>query len=252
MTDLQTDISNITAALANLADKSEIKELIIKLAVDEGIQSLEKITLEVKNEVLAEMNVDKMKSDICSLQNENDNLTKELGKQTELIRQFTDKCDVLTTRTNEAFRTANQNEQYSRKNNIKIFDLPEEQGEDLFKVVSGVLREKGGVTIQEKDIVAVHRIEHANKQITKPVLIKFRSTQAKIDVFKARKQLKQNKSVRISDDVTRANVMLMNRLKSHPRIENAWYFNGRVYGQSTGGKKYKFYPFEDISDVLNK
>lgn len=51
-------------------------------------------------------------------------------------------------------------------------------------------------------------------------------------------------SICLTDDVTKATVIVINCLKNHAQIENAWCFNDRVYGLTTSRKEYKFYPYK--------
>ncbi|KAH3796812.1 hypothetical protein DPMN_150384 [Dreissena polymorpha] len=60
-----------------------------------------------------------------------------------------------------AHKKANYNEQYSRKNNIKILNIPEAKEENeitLAKTVGQILKTHTEVDLQPIDIVALHRI----------------------------------------------------------------------------------------------
>ena len=129
--------------------------------------------------------------------------------------------------------------------------MPETEGEDLTKKFTDLMKSKAGITVKKEDLSVIHRISHSIKSITKPVLVKFTSTEAKSRVIRARKTIRDKTTLRLSDDVTKANVMLINRLKNHEKIDNAWYFNGRVYGQTKQGKKHKFYPYDDVDAIIS-
>jgi hypothetical protein len=51
---------------------------------------------------------------------------------------------------------------------------------------------------------------------------------------------------RLVDDVTSAHTGLINRIQLHTDIENAWYFNGSVYGMTHTKNRIKF----DLYDKL--
>ncbi len=248
--EINSELSEIQAALSEIPKKGELKELIGE-AIDSVITSLrDNLKSEIKEELVAELGIDELKSDIFDLRQDNDNLKNELENKSKAIADLQTTVEKLSKMSKAAFCQSNQNEQYSRKNNIKVFDMPVETDENLLEKFITVMKDKGGVRVDRDEIAAIHRIDHRDKKITKPVLVKFVSTDAKMRYISARKQLKTNKSVRLADDVTKANVMLINRLKAHLRIENSWYFNGRVYGESTEGKKIKFYPHDDINAIL--
>ena len=54
---------------------------------------------------------------------------------------------------------------------------------------------------------------------------------------------------RLVDDVTKLNSLLIHRLLEHSSIEQAWYYNGAVYGQTLTGRKLKFDIHDDICSV---
>ena len=52
------------------------------------------------------------------------------------------------------------------------------------------------------------------------------------------------------DDVTKLNSLLIHRLLEHSSIEQAWYYNGAVYGKTLTGRKLKFDVHDDICSVI--
>ena len=77
---------------------------------------------------------------------------------------------------------ANYNEQYSRKNNIKMHGIPENKGEQLLEVVNEILTEVG-VAIEENEVMAIHRIP-GQKDRPRPILVKLRNNEAKSKVMR--------------------------------------------------------------------
>ena len=60
----------------------------------------------------------------------------------------------------------------------------------------------------------------------------------------------KNMGNRLVDDVTRLNAQLMERLGKHDQIQQAWYFNGSVYGKTNDNRRLKFDLFDNIRDVI--
>ena len=91
----------------------------------------------------------------------------------------------------QGLQTANQNEQYSRKNNVKILNIEEEGHEDETTLINtvGDLLQTQGVTIRPESIIAIHRIPSKSGTI-KPVLVKFRNNNDKTKVMKIRAAMK--------------------------------------------------------------
>jgi hypothetical protein len=129
--------------------------------------------------------------------------------------------------------TANKNEQYSRKNIFKVNGVKKTNRENTIEVVKKVLEEEGGVKVNETDVVAIHRIPGKAGE-PKPILVEMKNNDAKAKLMKRRSAIKKHSNGRywLTDDVTKLNAMLIKRLKEHPKITNAWYFNGSVYGEA--------------------
>ena len=80
---------------------------------------------------------------------------------------------------------SNINEQYSRKNNIKIMGVAEEDDEievRLIEKINNILDAKTGVCINENKIVAIHRIP-GKSGMPKHVLIKLTNNNEKTKIM---------------------------------------------------------------------
>ena len=104
-------------------------------------------------------------------------------------------------------------------------------------MVKTFLERVDGVKVDDADIVAVHRIPGKAGE-SKSILVKLKNNTAKLNVMRKRSSIKQNSNGRhwLTDDVTKLNALLIKRLKEHPDIDNAWYFNGSVYGEKDGSR----------------
>ncbi|KAK3741202.1 hypothetical protein QZH41_009453 [Actinostola sp. cb2023] len=79
-------------------------------------------------------------------------------------------------------------EMYSRKHNLEIHGVPEDNDEDLDEVVIK-LAEIVGVEADEDDIDIVHRLPSRSKG-PRPVIVKFRSHKVKSQLYMARRNLR--------------------------------------------------------------
>ena len=148
---------------------------------------------------------------------------------------------------------ASHNEQYSRKNNIKIMDIKESDKETGSSLTSDMcaLFAKQKVTINPESITAIHRIPGKEGR-SKPVLLKLKNNSEKSKLMRTRAAMKAAKH-RLVDDVTKLNTTLITRLMEHSKIESAWFFNGYIYGKTnTNGKRYRFELYDDIDYVISK
>ncbi|MES9881224.1 MAG: hypothetical protein ABW185_10125 [Sedimenticola sp.] len=245
---LSEDIKSIREDLQTILKKTEMEQLIhdtIHTAISELNENIE-LTIIMK----VEEKTKDLQNKIQSLESENLCLKKDVTTLKNQLASETKRLTVCETRSMTALSKSNYNEQYSRKTNIKIMDIQEKPNEtegDLVKSVSE-LCQKQGVTLQQSKIVAIHRIPSKPNQ-TRPVLIKLANGNEKTKIMKQRSIFKTSGN-RLVDDVTKLNSELISRLLAHNRIEQAWYYNGAVYGKSIAGKRHRFDLFDRIDDIL--
>ena len=128
----------------------------------------------------------------------------------------------------------------------------ERRGGGAKRLVNYKRKKKVEVTIDEDDVVAIHRIP-GREGLERPILIKLKNTDAKAKVMRKRSDLKKvtGGKIRLVDDVTKLNADLITALLAREEIESAWYFNGSVYGQ-VDGKRVKFDLLDDVDQKLKK
>ncbi|KAH3753221.1 hypothetical protein DPMN_187855 [Dreissena polymorpha] len=122
-----------------------------------------------------------MQAKIDSIDFDNKNLIEKI-KQLENINEINkttlqEQIDQTNEISKTAHTKANYNEQYARKNKIKILNIPENKEEyetSLAKTVSDILQINTEVDLQPIDVVAVLRIPTKKGQI-RPVIIKLRN-----------------------------------------------------------------------------
>jgi hypothetical protein len=184
---------------------------------------------------------------INALSVENESLTNEIKTLRDTNAKLKTEINVNKGHTLEAMRSANFNEQYSRKNNVKVFNLPTKERQDLKKDFTEMLRKDLGLQFDPREITEIHRIP-TSSQFTKdkPVIIRLASSEAKRTLMREKKNLSGN--IRFAEDVTQKNMNLMKLLRESDEIESAWFYNTRVYGKSKDGTQVKF----DIGDNITQ
>ena len=86
------------------------------------------------------------------------------------------------------------------------------------------------VKLDSSDISAIHRILSKNQNLRdNPVIVRFSCAEAKVEIMKHEKNLKNN--VHFTEDVTKRNLELMRRICESEEMESAWYFNTSVMGK---------------------
>ena len=188
--------------------------------------------------------IDSLEKQIVQLVESNSNNESKIRK---IYKQFDDLEEVAL----EASVRSNYNEQYSRKHNIKIHGVKETAKENTTEVAKKFLNDVANVVVKDSEIVAIHRIP-GKKDKAKPILVKVQNTDVKARVMRQRPVVKDAGYI-LSDDVTKQNSDLIQRLNDTEGIYQAWYFNGSVYAQtSENGRRLKFDIHDDIYAKLKE
>ena len=274
----RSDINEIKESLNKtlqlIVGRKEIEE-IVKGAMKEMTEEIKKdIKAELKQEIVAELQTE-VEDKIGVLKTEFNDKSESLKTEfTERSSLLDEKCaganlDIEFLRVKicnqEAelremrkalkeceteFKTvkvmANFNQQYSQKNNVKILHWAEKRNEDLKSDLCAIVKQDTGVELDPRNILAIHRVPHGQRKSgPRPVVVKFINSETRISILRHRKTLKPRFT--LIDHLTPLNVELLHRLNDHPKIENAWYFNARVFAHDCNGTKHKF----DICDNID-
>lgn len=246
---LSDDMRKQGERMNNLMTKNDIQDIV--KSTTENI--MKQMNAQIKQLVDKEVNekCQEFTDRIDSLEFDKLQLSEQLDEANKTIQNIQKGLNDKDKIAKEAMRKANANEQYSRKNNIKIMDILEEANEteeSLTRTICELLLEKTNVTLDPRNIEAIHRIP-GKRGRPNPVLLKLRNGNVKTTIMKVRSTMK-TVGCRLVDDVTKLNTGLINRLTLHEKIDSAWYFNGSVYGKTVTGKRHKFDLYDSIDSVI--
>ena len=138
----------------------------------------------------------------------------------------------------------NDMQQYSRRNCLKFYGIPENKGEDTDKVVCDIASERLEVKLSPEDLDRSHRVaarashngtvsatdvEGGNNRKKKPraIIVKFCSYRKRSEVLRARRKLKGSK-IAIDEALTAFNQDLLWKAKRHDKVKEAWSSDGHV------------------------
>ncbi|XP_052782674.1 uncharacterized protein LOC128218940 [Mya arenaria] len=242
--------STISNILKELEQKTEDRIMRMKKDIEEDMKA--KIDTDI--EKLVNLKTKGLEDKINSLEFDNNALKEKLDSSksyyTQEIDRLKDKANENGRISREASKKANYNEQYSRKNNIKIMDIKEDGNETEALLSTKVIDILGdqGIKLESHQFVAIHRIP-GGRGHAKPVLMKLRNNNDTAMVMRKRREMK-TAGHRLVDDVTKMNTGLISRLTLHPAIDSAWYFNGAVYGLTGRKERIKFDVYDNIDAVM--
>ena len=90
-------------------------------------------------------------------------------------------------------------EQYNRRDNLKLFGMPEDSVENTIEKVMSLCSHLDA-KVDERDISIAHRLPTPNGRV-KPIIVKFSRRVAKIDVMRKKKKLRDEQSdIRVFED----------------------------------------------------
>ena len=130
-----------------------------------------------------------------------DEIVKATGPLKEEIAML--KAELSTLK-----EKANDNEQYSRRSNIRIFGLKEDPDENCHDTVIEFFSRDLGVTMSPNEIDRVHRVGRRRDLEARPMIVKFRSHNAKVTVMRKKRTLR-GKRIYINEDLTKPNLDLL-------------------------------------------
>lgn len=275
--DLTRDLNNIQQSLLEIrqtmVNKSELKD-IVKSVIAEVKSELKD---EIKKEILAEVSGDlknNLKSEITDSVRENfdlkidkktkefecqvkevsdgfnldfDTLREKLHEQNKELRSLKETIKECEEISLDALKLANQNLQYSQKNNIKFMGWKEQKDENLRMDLCTILKEKAGVALDPNDVLEIHRLPQGNRGGIRPVIAKFKSTEVKVKVIKNRSKEEIKKCFTMYDHITPMNAKLIHDLNKNPQIQSAWLYNGKVFALDKDNKRHRFDIFDNVN-----
>ena len=213
----------------------EIKQ--VKSSIDESVKKLGErtTTLEEENETL--------KDDLTTVTIELAELKTELAEVKDNLKEVTDKAD-------KGVRRSVDNEQYSRKSNIKIYGLQEDLNENPVDIALKLFEEKLNITIVKRDVDVAHRVGKRKPGQHRGLLVKFIHREDKSTIIKARRQLKGS-GITIADDLSQDMQMLFNRVKNDSRLKDSWTWDGKVFVKTKDDKVFTIAYGQRLDEVIH-
>jgi len=226
-----TELSNkFEITLTNLSDKTDtLENTISKLKTDldhqmEKLDAKLKVMQDMDNRMksLEEDNSDMIRS-ISEFQEENDGLKSEIL----LLKVDMEKMK------DEGLR----NEQYMRKNNIKVYGMKESRNESCTDVFMKMVKDSLNIELKPSQIAIAHRI--AGKEGRhRPILVRFEQHDVKYTVLKQRRRLKDS-GISIQEDLTRLVWEKLAMVKIAVDCVDAWAWNGKIFIKDKDSKVHK-------------
>ena len=186
-------------------------------------------------------------------------LEKQITHLTKVTKKQKEELEVLQVGLDDL-------EQYSRKNSLELYGIPEEIDMSTDEIVCKVAVAIG-VNIQCDDIEISHRLKRRHG--IKPIIAKFSSHKDKTKVYKARLQLRGRsvmdifpdyssttdtpKRIYINENLTHYRKEMLDlalKKKKDEKILSAWSLDGKIFVKtSPTGRPRKMSSIEEIEDL---
>ena len=237
--DLDTDSENLNYTMSNSVDLAleALNKKIDLLCTKEQMQGLgEEINRmrsefgKFKDEINEKIN--KFESVIFEVQKRVDNVIKENDKLKK------DNAEMLEKITN-CERANNDLEQYTRRENVRVFNLKEEKDESIKNVTDKVCElftNSLKVKTVPEDLQACHRVGKASPGTERSVIVRFKDRNLRDNVLSERRRLKGSGQT-VGEDLTKLNAKLCKDVYKHSATMNSWTINGKVWAKLKNGQK---------------
>ena len=245
-----------------------IEEAVEKIIATERLtEAVQKAVKEAASKEFANL-MDKLntqESKIMDLETTQQTQKHEIKKLKGVVDGYQSRIQRLEKETNDL-------EQYSKRNCLLFFGVPETKGEDTTEEVCKIAREKLHIDLNPSTIDRSHRLQRRNQgndadnspgatpasgrmqtrsgrrddqsgqsnsasTAPRPLLVKFVSYQNRQRVIKNRKLLKGTR-MSIQEHLTRKNQELLAKTRANTEVKDAWTSDGKIVAliRATGGK----------------
>lgn len=166
----------------------------------------------------------------------------------ENVMPLTKQIESLSAELNEVKMHVNENEQYSRRCNIRIFGLPELEDENCYEVVTDFCKTKLGCDFELCEIDRTHRVGRPKSGKQRAIIVKFSSYQSKIKVMKCKKNLKGT-SMYVNEDLTFFNKELLNYARTELKNLSVWSTDGKILIKQQSGRIVRVKTKNDVDSI---
>ena len=174
--------------------------------------------------------LDEMKGRVHTLEVENESLRQKVTKLWEERQTTQDNI-------NSAKIQSVENAQYVRRTNIIMYGVKEgrDDEEDPGVVVRGLIKDKLKYNLTPTGIEICHRLGTRTLNTNRPIVIRFRFRDTKMELMKIRKSPKGTGLI-FAEDLCPEMRELLKELKDHPKVENCWAWNGKLFAKDKNNK----------------
>nr|CAH7749704.1 unnamed protein product [Callosobruchus chinensis] len=176
----------------------------------------EKVADNIAKTLVTRMNdLEKKIEDIIS---SNSTVVNDLKEETSMLRaendQLQKKIDFL--------------DQECRMNNLRIFNLPEKEHENLAEEVIHLVSSRLGMSIKQEEILDCRRLGRKRDGKPRGIILKLTTLTKKQNIYNKKKMLRGT-NICIKEDLTESKLKLMEAAIEKTSLRSVWSYLGNVY-----------------------
>ena len=157
---------------------------------------------------------------------------QHVPRVTDLEKKINDLESRLSAAQEEAklaINKANDNEQYSRKYNLRFIGIEEKKDENCTELIVAFCKEKLGIVVPANTIDRAHQVGKKSEGKTRAILVKFMIYNSKLMVCIQKKLLKDS-DFYINEDLTYINMKLFSHARKYAsNIKSTWFSDGKLF-----------------------
>lgn len=164
--------------------------------------------------------IDTTNKGIGSLNMKFDNLFKDFQGIDRKVTEHQERIADLNKKTDSL-------EQYTKRNNLRIFGLAEIDREITREIICKLVNEKLEINLNDDQIEKAYRIGIPRGGETRTIFVKFTTYEMKNRVYQAKKRLRGAK-VTIREDLTKVRLEVLKRAIGKYGSKNVWTHDGKI------------------------
>ena len=191
-------------------------------------------------------------------------LQREVKELRDVVLKKDARISTLEVQVNELHLKLDDQEQYSRRNSLRVIGVPENVNEDVGVELCNAKLNLGDVQVKPEHIDRVHRVGPRREGVSsRPILVKFATYCTRQLVYKKRSSLKLRNNteaevgdqtgrpnpIYINEDLTeyRSNLLWKARVKKRDKVINdCWSYDGNIRIKDSENKITTVHSLQDL------
>ena len=180
----------------------------------------------------------KLKDTVKAVSENNSELEKKVDQLENNLQSSIEQGNILEKKLEEATKMHDNLEQYSRKFNLEIYGIPEQEKEDTEEIVLN-LAKRLNVNLEPEDIDIAHRMKKGNTR-PRPIIVRFTNYYSRNRLYMNRKKLRRANfegfiegadRIYINENLTALRSQLFKKVREKKGSQNwrIWTLDGTIY-----------------------